>query len=107
MKTTHKCPTCDRILTEQELDRYEAEFENWARKHPNWETQIDARDTSLIYRASGVQMDCDECAIERLQEQEDDLESQTFLQRVAAGGSKGFWLVAVAILGLLVLYMAR
>jgi len=52
-------------------------------------------------------MDCDKCAVERLQTQKNILANETFMDRVAAGGPEGFWLVAVVILGLLVFCFAR
>ena len=107
MKTTYKCENCDRTLTEKEVERYDSEFGEWARKHPNWETRFDARDRHYLYCASGVRMDCDKCAVERLQTQKNILANETFMDRVAAGGPEGFWLVAVVILGLLVFCFAR
>ena len=107
MKTTCKCEGCEKYLTEKEVNRYDREFGEWARKHPDWETRFDARDSYYLYCASGVRMDCNKCAIERLQLQKTILASETFMDRVAAGEPEGFWLVAGIILGLLVLCFAR
>jgi hypothetical protein len=106
-KTSHKCEQCERTLSEREVARYNQEFGEWARKHPDWETRYDARDSYILYCASGVRMDCDKCAIERLQTQKNTLASKTFIERAADGGPEGFWLVAVVILGLLAFCFAR
>ena len=107
MKSTCKCENCDRILTQKEIDRYDREFGEWVQKHPDWETRIDARDSYYLYCASGVRMDCNRCAIERLQMQKNILANKTFMERAAEGGPEGFWLVAVVILGLLAFCFAR
>ena len=106
-KTEHKCEGCGKYLTEIEIKRYDEEFGAWARKHPDWETQYDARDRYYLYLASGTRMDCDACAVERLQTQRSIAQSTTFMDRVAQGGPEGFWVVAVVILGILLFCFAR
>jgi hypothetical protein len=107
MAATHECEHCKRILTDDELTRYAEEFGEWAKKHPGWETRLDAGDRFALYCASGVRMDCDHCAAERLMLQKQILANTTFIERVAEGGPEGFLLVALVLLGVLLLCFAR
>lgn len=104
--TKHVCEECGKALRESEIKRYDKEFDNWARKHPGWETRLDVRDRHYLYMASGVRLDCNGCAVERLQHQKTIIQNTTFIERASQGGPEGYWLVAVAILGMLLVCFA-
>src|SRR4051794_6662888 len=100
-----KCNRCGKELTDQEKERYYKELEDWMRRHPNWETQIDDREIHLSFH-TGIHHDCDACAVKRLQFEKEMKARETFFDRVAQGGPEGFWLVAVVILILVLIVMA-
>jgi len=107
MNGEDRCVGCNKVLSRKEVARYYRELEEWARKHPEAYSQHDDRDESLLGYASGVWMDCDRCAVERLRGQKEMLASKTFMERVADGGPEGFWLIAVVILVILVFCFGR
>jgi len=103
----YECENCGCDLSDQELERYDEEFAVWARKHPGWQAGIDIRDRHEMYSLSGVRVDCNSCAVERLRLQKEIAQSTTFLERAAQGGPEGFVIVAVMIGGLLLIAFAR
>jgi hypothetical protein len=55
-----RCESCGRKLTQREVNRYYDELEQWARRHPNADVDIEENPEDIIE----VARDCDKCAVE-------------------------------------------
>jgi hypothetical protein len=97
----NRCYNCGTALDPDEIERYENDLCEWARKHPGADDRT--LESDAIFE---VQRNCHRCEVERLRLQKRIEEKTTFIERAAAGGNEAWIVVIIGILVLLVIALA-